>query len=345
MAAGARAELGLRDERGLAHRDVVVVGASAGGVEALTAFVQRVPPELPASVFVVLHLLATGTSVLHSILARAGRLPTSLAVDGERYERGHIYVARPDHHLLIGEDRIILSSGPRENGHRPAIDPLFRSAARALGPRVIAVVLSGSLDDGAAGTRFVKERGGLAIVQAPDDALYSTMPEAAASATDVDYVGPVSAIPGVLCSALEREIKPEEFERASNAERPPLQEEAEGTPSTLTCPDCGGALWEHDEGRFVRFSCRTGHAYSPESLATEQGNALETALWSALRSLEERADLLQRMQRRAGGGVSGERFGTRIRAIDQHAQAIRDAIEHLGFADRATNGDRGGGQA
>src|SRR4051794_41089388 len=166
------AEAAIREapeEREDLYRDVIVVGASAGGVEALDRLVSGLPPEFPASIFVVLHLLASGRSLLDSILSRAGELPATAAVDGERFERGHIYVAPPDHHLLIRGLEIELSVGPRENGHRPAIDPLFRSAARAFGARVIAIVLSGSLDDGAAGARFVKERGGVAIVQDPDD--------------------------------------------------------------------------------------------------------------------------------------------------------------------------------
>src|SRR3954451_14678007 len=162
---------GSAEERPEAYRDIIVVGASAGGVEALGKLVAGLPAELPASIFVVLHLLPSGTSVLDSILHRSGSLPASTAVDGERFERGHIYVAPPDQHLLLWDGEMRLSLGPRENGHRPAIDPLFRSAARAFGPKVIAVILSGALDDGAAGMRFVKERGGAAVVQDPDDAL------------------------------------------------------------------------------------------------------------------------------------------------------------------------------
>src|SRR3954453_13407645 len=176
--AGAETGVGVAaNERSGHDRDIVVIGASAGGVQALDDLVGRLPPELPAAVFVVLHLAAGGRSVLPSILERSGPLPAAVPAEQQFPERGHIYVAPPDRHLLLVGREVRLTGGPRENGHRPAIDPLFRSAARAYGPRVIAVVLSGTLDDGAAGARMVRDRGGTVIVQHPDDALYSDMPE------------------------------------------------------------------------------------------------------------------------------------------------------------------------
>src|SRR3954447_4949764 len=313
------------------YRDLIVVGASAGGVEALERLVGGLPPELPASMFVVLHLLPTGTSMLDSILSRAGPLPATVAEDGERFERGHIYVAPPDRHLLIRGDRVQLSLGPRENGHRPAIDPLFRSAARAAGSRVVAVVLSGALDDGAAGVRFVKERGGAAGVQDPEEATYHSMPSNAIAATEVDRVSSVADMPDALCGLLEEPLDralEEEADSLWSAED--LEERAVGDPSALTCPDCGGALWQREEGSLVRFACRTGHAFSPESLIHEQSKALETALWSALRSLEERADLFRRMGRRTGRGAgTAQRFESRARAVERHAGVIREAMARL----------------
>ncbi len=162
------------DAHPVVQRDVIVVGASAGGVQALQELVAQLPPELPASILVVLHLMPSGTSVLHDILDRAGPLPATQAVDGERLERGHVYVAPPDFHMLLRGSEIRLSAGPRENGHRPAIDPLFRSAVRACGPRVIGVVLSGTLDDGTDGLRLIKQRGGTTVVQDPEDAATAT---------------------------------------------------------------------------------------------------------------------------------------------------------------------------
>ncbi len=312
------------------YRDVIVVGASAGGVEALERLVRGFPPELPASVFVVLHMLSTGRSMLDSILSRAGSLPATVAVDAERFDRGHVYVAPPDHHLLIRGGHIQLSLGPRENGHRPAIDPLFRSAARSLGPRVVAVVLSGALDDGAAGARFVKERGGAAVVQDPSDAIYPAMPTNALAATEADRVVPVADMAEGLCRLLEEPLErglEEEAESLWSADD--LEERAEGDPSGLTCPDCGGALWQRAEGRLIRFACRTGHAFSPESLMQEQSKSLETAMWSALRSLEERADLFRRMARRAGRQRTAQRFESRARAVERHAGVIREAMAKL----------------
>src|SRR5215218_4372253 len=171
-----------------AQRDIVVVGASAGGVEALMQLVAGLPAELPASVFVVLHTAPTSESVLPEILSRSGALPASAARDGERHERGHIYVAPPDSHMLLADGRIRLTRGPRENGHRPAVDPLFRSAARAHGPLCVGVIVSGTLDDGTAGLRFLKGRGGAALVQDPADALYPGMPSSAIANVEVDGV-------------------------------------------------------------------------------------------------------------------------------------------------------------
>lgn len=323
------------DEEKELHRDVIVVGASAGGVEALGRLVGGLSPELPASIFVVLHLLASGKSLLDSILSREGPLPATAAVNGERFERGHIYVAPPGHHLLIRGDQVELSAGPRENGHRPAVDPLFRSAARACGARVIAVVLSGALDDGAAGTRFVKERGGAVLVQDPDDALYPAMPTNAMSVTDVDHVAPIARMPTVLTDLLEEPLDRALEEEADSLWRTEeLEERAEGEPSGLTCPECGGSLSQRDEGSLVRFACRTGHAYSPESLMQEQSKSLEQAMWSALRGLEERADLFRRMAGRVGAGRgTSRRFEARAHAVERHAAVIREAMAKLGSAD------------
>jgi two-component system chemotaxis response regulator CheB len=328
------AEEPAEEEQQYLYRDVIVVGASAGGVEALENLVRGLPPELPASIFVVLHLLSTGTSVLDSILARSGELPASVAVDGERFERGHIYVAPPDQHLLLRDEHVHLSIGPRENGHRPAVDPLFRSAARAFGPRVIAVVLSGSLDDGAAGMRFVKERGGAAVVQDPRDARYPAMPSNAMAATDVNAVAPAGELGEVFGTLLENPLDKRLAVEADGLwTAPELEERAEGDPSGLTCPVCGGALWEREEGPLVRFACRTGHAFSPDSLVEEQSKALEGALWFALRGLEERADLFRRMAMRAGDSPrTSRRFESRARGVERHAQVVREAIAKLGPA-------------
>jgi two-component system chemotaxis response regulator CheB len=318
-----------------AYRDVVVIGASAGGVEALDRLVRGFPPEMPAAILVVLHLPAGGRSVLPAILARAGGLPATVPQDGERPDRGHIYVAPPDRHLLLVGQRMRLTGGPRENGHRPAVDPLFRSAARSAGRRVVAIVLSGNLDDGAAGSRLVKERGGMVLVQDPGDALYPDMPASAAAVTDVDALVPVADMAGRICAALEEPLPEAEEDEASRDEREEEELAAaelalDGQPTELSCPECGGPLWERSEGPLVRFACRVGHVFSPESLIEQHGKELERALWAAQRNLEERADLYRRMARRAPkNSVLQKRFMDRSDSAERHAAAVQEALVKL----------------
>ena len=327
-------------EEGLVYRDMVAIGASAGGVEALRELMSGLPPDLRAAVLVVLHLPATGRSVLPAILARAGPLPATVPADGQPLERAHVYVAPPDRHLLVMGERMRLTAGPRENGHRPAIDPLFRSVARAYGPRAVAVVLSGNLDDGAAGARLVKNRGGGVLVQDPDDTLYPEMPISAAAVTDVDACLPAAELAARLCELLEEPVRDrgeEELEERESRETEDLAEAeraVNGRPTELACPECGGPLLERDEGPLVRFACRVGHVFSPDSLMAEHGKELERALWSALRSLEERADLYRRMARRAGNRPAvHRRFVGRSEAAEEHADALRDAIAKLTGSD------------
>jgi two-component system chemotaxis response regulator CheB len=325
------------------QRDLIVVGTSAGGVEALQRLVSDLPPELPSSVLVVLHMMAEGTSVLDAILSRAAQMPATLATDGERLERGHVYVAPPNVHLLVRGDRIHLSAGPRENGHRPAIDPLFRSAARAYGPRTIGVVLTGNLDDGTDGLRLIKERGGATVVQDPEDAAYPDMPRNAIDYVKPDRVVPLVEIPSVLCELVDAPL-PVRDASVSDPQGQDIdlvevefgRDPVDGDASLLTCPECGGVLMERDEGNLVRFACQVGHAYSPESLIEKQGTSLEQALWKAQRTLEERADLLRQMGERAdrrGEAGIARRFGRRAESVQEHAAEIRSTIVRLGFED------------
>ena len=319
-------------EAGPVYRDVVVIGASAGGVEALTRLVPSLPPEFPAALFVVLHLSSTGTSVLPSILSRGGALPASVPRDGEAIDRGHIYVAPPDRHMLLAGAHVQVSAGPRENGHRPAIDPLFRSAARTYGPRVIAVVLSGTLDDGAAGARLVKARGGVLLVQSTADALYPAMPEHAAAAAEPDGVLSAAEMATCIAELVEEPLdaQPEWRYSAEQVAVRAASEAENAEPAELSCPECGGPLWERGEGQFVHFACRVGHVYSPESLIAEQGTSLERAMWGAARGLYERADLYRRLARRAEGKTAlVERFEGRASAAEEHAEAVRDALARL----------------
>ena len=269
------------------RRDVVVIGASAGGVEALRTLVTKLPADLPATILVVLHLPPYGGSVLPAILARSGNLPARHPISGERLSVGTILVAPPDHHLIVDRDRVVLIRGPQENGHRPAIDVLFRSAARSVGPRAIGVVLSGVLDDGTAGLVAVASRGGAAIVQDAQDALYSGMPTSALRHVPDAHVCPAAEIADLLTDLTGEEVEDRgpapqlmEFETGiakmdddaiNNPERP-------GVPSGFSCPDCNGSLWEIREGDLVRYRCRVGHAWSSESLYGEQSERLDGAL-------------------------------------------------------------------
>jgi two-component system, chemotaxis family, protein-glutamate methylesterase/glutaminase len=334
------------DESPVVQRDLVVIGASAGGVQALQSLVAQLPAEFPASVLVVLHMMSSGTSVLPSILDRAGPLPTTLAVDGERLERAHVYVAQPDTHLLLRGPEIHISSGPRENGHRPAIDPLFRSAARAYGPRVVGVVLSGTLDDGTDGLRLIKQRGGATVVQDPEDAAYAGMPESAINYVGPDRVVPLAAMGETLCELVDAPLAPGPQNGVTDPADQPIdlvevefgRDDPAGSPTLLTCPDCGGVMLERDDGGLVRFACQVGHAYSPESLNEQQGEALEHALWNATRTLDERADLLRRMARRAdrrGIGKAVESLQQKADTASGHADEIRETILRLRGHDEA----------
>ncbi|KAB8335037.1 chemotaxis protein CheB [Scytonema tolypothrichoides VB-61278] len=320
--------------------DIIVVGASAGGVEALSYLVKNLPPDLNAAVFVVLHVPSHGTSVLPHILTRAGKLPASHAKDGEVIQLRRIYVAPPNYHLLVKPGHIHLTRGPRENGHRPAIDPLFRTAARTYGRRVVAVVLTGVLDDGTAGLRAVKMLNGVAVVQNPEDAMYSGMPRSAIeNVDDIDHILPLSGIPDMLVNLAntpvegEEDAVPEVIEFESDLvelDMNVLSNEARpGKPSTFGCPDCGGTLWELSEGGLLRFRCRTGHAYSAETLLAKQSDALEDALWVALRALEEKASLSSRMAKRMRDRnqlLSAQRLEEEVEDSQKRAEVIRDVL-------------------
>jgi two-component system, chemotaxis family, protein-glutamate methylesterase/glutaminase len=324
------------------RHDLVVIGASAGGVEALLDLVRDLPADFQAPVLVVLHVLSSGTSVLPQLLDRAGPLPAESARDDQELASGRIYVAPPDHHLVVQPGRLELSRGPRENGHRPAVDVLFRSAAWAYGSRVVGVILSGARDDGASGLRHVKSLGGLAIVQDPQEALYPGMPRSAVKAVAVDWIAPLKGIAPLL-TRLVREGRPAPAALAGSAEPAPAPlDDPGGTgddATGLTCPDCGGALWQVHEGSLVRLQCRVGHTFSPESLLASQADSLESALWAALRTLEERAELLARMSARARqrreDSAAADRFEVQARDAEARAGLIREAIMQAPEANEA----------
>lgn len=319
--------------------DIIVIGASAGGVEAVTQLVKRLPKDLPASLFVVIHIPPDGSSVLARILNRQGSLPAVAATDGEAIEPGRIYVARPDCHLLIKRGYVRLVRGPKENNFRPAVDPLFRTAARSYSTRVVGVVLSGTLDDGTAGLLAIKSRGGMTIVQEPEEALYESMPRSAIDNVEIDYCLRVADIADTLARLAKEPIEEEEVlmsdeleEEAEIAEfdlNAIKQDERPGIPSQFSCPECHGVLFEIDEQGLLRFRCRVGHAYSSDTLLSQQSLMLEDALWAALRSLEENIALSRRLSRRMqdkGSHKSAMNFEKRARELEQRVDVIRRVL-------------------
>jgi|SRR5689334_19353356 len=324
----------------LAHRNIIVIGCSVGGVEALQKVVAGLPKKFSAAVFVVLHLSPQSTSVLPQILKRAGNLQAIHPRDNDPILAGQIYIAPPDNHLMIEDGRVRVTHGPKENRHRPAIDPLFRSAARWYGPRVIGVVLTGSLDDGTAGLLTIKKRGGVAIVQDPQDALAPGMPMSALEIVSVDHVAPLEEIPELLeklvavevmengtgkSSRLRKETEIAELDDMNAIE----DENRPGTPSSFACPECGGVLWELDGEEMLRFRCRVGHAYTAGSLSVEQSEAVEGALWAAMRALEEGASLAHRMAKNAAKSKHPRletAFRERALAKMEHAEVLRKLI-------------------
>jgi two-component system chemotaxis response regulator CheB len=320
----------VRPEQDGPGRDIVVIGASAGGVETLARLVRALPGDLRAAVFVVLHVPPSG-SVLPGILSRAGQLRAAHAEDGEPIEPGRIYVAPPDHHLTLRRDSVRIDRGPRENGHRPAIDTLFRTAARTFGRRVAGVILSGSRDDGTAGLSAIKVRGGVAIAQDPQDALFPAMPQSAIEYVDPHHVLPAEGIAELLIELSARRPAQEEHMREeaevgelTRLDHQGTEDPQPGDPSGFSCPECGGVLWETKEGELARYRCRIGHAYSEESLLAEHSETLEAALSSALRALEERAALCRRTAARMRGrGHTATAARFERQAADAVEQAAR----------------------
>ncbi|CAL9550748.1 Protein-glutamate methylesterase_protein-glutamine glutaminase [Actinosynnema sp. ALI-1.44] len=319
-------------------RDLIVVGASAGGVEALRAFVAGLPEDLDAAVAVVLHIPARGTSALSTILDRSGPLPAVPARAGMALRRGRIHVAPPDHHLLVVDGVVHLSRGPTENGHRPSVDALFRSAALARGPGVVGVVLSGTLDDGAAGMVAISARGGLAVVQDPEEALFAGMVNAVLRHVEVAHVLPAGKMGELLRGEVGGPVEdvgdPSELLRreaawaANGSGAGPGEVESMGTPSSFSCPDCGGALMTLDEAH-TRFRCHVGHGWTAEALLDAQDAALEKALWTALRALEEKASLARRMRLSATARGS-DSMVERCRRSEAEATGAADVLRsHL----------------
>ena len=336
----------------MATHDTIVIGASAGGVQALSLLVANLPRELPAAVFIVLHIPPDAPSLLPSILARDSAVSVAHARDNEPIERGRVYVAPPDFHLLIEKEHVKLVHGPKENFHRPSIDALFRSAARWAGPRTIGVVLTGARSDGTAGMRAIKQRGGITIVQDPAEALFPSMPMNVVQGIKVDYSLPLREIAPLLNELsyqsaddegryplpgsveIETEIAPQDLE----SDELIRSVEKLGKVSKLTCPDCNGALWEMNDEEMLRFRCHVGHAFSAESLNDGQDQMIETALWSAVRALEEQIILAKRIierARRTNLTRAVQKYEKRAQEAEDHSSTIRQLLLRIGKGDIA----------
>jgi two-component system chemotaxis response regulator CheB len=325
----------------MANHDIVVIGASTGGVDVLTSVMGGLPPGLPASLFVVCHFPSGSRSVLPEILSRAGPLLAMHPVEGEPFHPGQVYVAPPDHHLLLqAGGQMQLSRGPRENNHRPAVDPLFRSAASAYGPRVIAVVLSGGLVDGTAGLLAVRAAGGVAVVQDPADAVMASMPGNAASVAGADHVVPAAGLASLLVELIQQPISvpggssmTDPIETMPDIVNADMDEQVRnvrrGQVSVFSCPECGGSLWQVDERPLVRFRCHVGHAYNGEVLLAEQASALEAALWTAVRTFKERNLLARQLaarERERGDARSAARFDEQAALALRYGELIQQYV-------------------
>jgi two-component system, chemotaxis family, protein-glutamate methylesterase/glutaminase len=319
--------------------DLILIGASAGGIHALQRILADLPSDLPAAVLVVVHLGAT--SHLAQVLARGCSLPVQAARDGEALRQGTVLVAVPDHHLLVHNAHVMLRRGPHENLSRPAVDPLFRSAAASYGPRCVGVVLSGALNDGTAGLLAIKRCGGLAVIQDPEEAIISGMPTSALRHVATDHVAEAAAI-GPLLARLVRTAAPAataipfdirlEAAIAAQERSGMATEDALGTPSRFTCPRCHGTLWEITDGSMLRYRCHVGHAFTAEAVLAEQQDAVETMLWSLLRAHRERAALARRLSEAEdahGRPPLAESLRRRAVAYEEDAATIGELLTNL----------------
>ena len=339
-------------EQGM-NRDTIVIGASAGGVEALPKVIAGLTEHLDAAVFVTMHMSARNPGFLAERLNRVGNLPAAQAVDGEPIENNRIYCAVADRHLMLQGDRVRLSGGPRESHARPSIDVLFRSAAFERNSRVIGVLLTGMLDDGTAGLWSIKDRGGVTIVQSPNEAAYPSMPQTALRHVQIDHVLKLAEIPAVLASLVRApkahgEIGvPDDKLRIENQialdnNALELGVRSLGSASFFTCPECHGSMVAVKDGSFTRYRCHTGHGFTPSALSAHARENVEKTLWSALAQLEEREVLLQEMERtvRDLSGTSetadaygaerdrAQRFATRLRQLLTDPALREDVTTH-----------------
>lgn len=334
-------------------RDIVIIGSSAGGLPALMEIVASLPPNFPAAVLIVQHIPPYSVSNLHQILNRLGSLPAAIAKDGELIEPGKIYVAAPDHHLLVENGKIGVKRGPKENRFRPSVDALFRSAAYTYGSRVIGIVLSGVLDDGTSGLWSVKRLGGLTMIQQPEDALFPQMPINARDQVEVDHSIPAGQMAALLAQLTSEPTKP--IIKMTNKERKLLEMEIViagrdnafemgiidmGELTPFTCPECHGALTQLKEGNIIRFRCHTGHAYTISALLSEVTTNVEAILWQAMQGLEETTMLLTRLGQhfeKLNHDDVAQVFFQKSKLIKKRSQVVHDSV----FSQELLSGDIG----
>ena len=326
----------------MVKRDIIVVGASAGGLSALRSFVSCLPADFKGSVFIVLHIPPYSDSGLASILSKAGHLKAIQPRDGEVIKPGMIYVAANDHHLLLENSKVIVKKGPKENRFRPSIDALFRSAAYVYGSRVIGIVLSGLLNDGTSGLWSIKRLGGVTIIQDPEDAEHPQMPQNVLEYVEVDYTLPVAQIGGLVVklsgettpktkkiSAKEMKLLELEVLIATRDDAFDLGIMNFGELTTFTCPDCHGALARLKEGKLIRFRCHTGHAYTASTLLAELSTSVEEMLWQGMRGMEEMNLLLQNIEKNLkelGHKKQAAIFKNKAEEAAHRARIIHDSI-------------------
>ncbi|MCG5499776.1 chemotaxis protein CheB [Ectothiorhodospira lacustris] len=317
---------------------LIVIGVSAGGMSALRKLVAQFPEDFPAPIFIVMHMGADTTGdALVKALNESGSLTCVHAHDEQAFKSGHIYLAPSDQHMLIVEGKILVTKGARENRSRPAIDPLFRSAAVAYGNRVIGIILTGYLDDGTSGTMAIKRCGGVCIAQDPEDASYPDMPRSVIANVGVDYCLPVVEMGVLLSDLLTRDLPesrqvPEDIMIEAKIAQRVLSDlpsvEALGDQVPYNCPDCGGVLWQIAEGKLLRYRCHTGHAFTASSLLAQQTERIEETLWVALRMFEERQNLLVTMAKNEGEGKSSPSSISQRAADSQvHIERIRAMLK------------------
>ena len=333
----------LQSEVDVADHDIIVIGTSAGGLKALSAVLSSLPAGIGAAIFVVQHVAADRKSDLPRLLGDVCDLPVTHPMDREPFELGHVYVAPPDHHLLLNADTMRVIRGPQENRFRPSIDALFRSAARVFGSRVIGLVLTGYLDDGTVGLQTIKKRGGITVVQDPAEAEYPSMPKSALRYVKVDYTVPVAEAGALLTDLVatspvaqedfpttpQIEIESEIAEQLMNTKQFLESVEKIGTLTPFTCPDCHGAIWQIGDEEPLKLRCHVGHSFTGGIFTKEQSQSVENALWSAVRVMEEKVTFSRHLaarKREQNQPKAAESYEKQAAALDEEVTRVRDLI-------------------